>query len=80
MPGSMKNRVNAIAMAFAMLGTAHAQDTARPADDDKASLELLEFLGEWRTAKGDFIDPVELQDPNEAVASTAPKAEGKKHD
>ena len=80
MRGSMKNPANALALVFVVLGSAHAQDTARPADDEKASLELLEFLGEWRTAKGDFIDPIELQDPNEPAADSAPKVEGGKHD
>jgi hypothetical protein len=76
----MKNPASALALLFAVFGAAHAQDTASPADDDKASLELLEFLGEWRTRKGEFIDPIELQDPNEAAAVSAPNVEGKKHD
>jgi hypothetical protein len=80
MPGSKNNPVSAVALIYAVLGSAHAQDTARPADDEKASLELLEFLGEWRTAKGEFIDPIELQDPNEPAAASAPKVEGEKHD
>ncbi len=79
MPGLMKNPVSALALLFAVFGVAHAQDTAPSSDDEKASLELLEFLGEWRTAKGEFIDPIELQDPNETVAAPAPE-EGKKHD
>lgn len=81
MRGLMKNRVSTFALVFAAFGMpAHAQEAPRPADDDKASLELLEFLGEWRTAKGEFIDPIELQDPKETATVSVPNVEGKQHD
>jgi hypothetical protein len=31
-------------------------------DDEAPSLELLEFLGEWETSDGEWIDPEELED------------------
>jgi len=31
-------------------------------DDDAPSLELLEFLGEWETGDGEWLDPEDLED------------------
>jgi len=31
------------------------------ADESKPSMEFLEFLGEWETEEGEWIDPVELE-------------------
>lgn len=31
-------------------------------NDAPPSLELLEFLGEWQTSKGELIDPLQLQE------------------
>jgi hypothetical protein len=33
---------------------------AKTDDDDLPSLEMLEFLGEWETEEGEWIDPMEL--------------------
>lgn len=33
-------------------------------DQDLPSLELLEFLGEWETENGEWIDPVEMDQIN----------------
>jgi hypothetical protein len=65
--------------ALTLLATnAGAQEPPR-VDDAGPSLELLEFLGEWQTAQGDFIDPLQLQDSEFAEAE--PKgSEGKPHD
>ena len=31
-------------------------------EDEAPSLELLEFLGEWETSNGEWLDPAELED------------------
>ena len=31
---------------------------ANAANEDKPSMELLEFLGEWQTKDGDWVDPM----------------------
>ncbi len=31
-------------------------------DNDVPSLEMLEFLGEWETTEGEWVDPGELVD------------------
>ena len=31
---------------------------AKAAGDDKPSMELLEFLGEWQTKDGEWVDPM----------------------
>ncbi|WP_455376774.1 hypothetical protein [Kaarinaea lacus] len=31
---------------------------ARAASDDNPSMELLEFLGEWQTKDGEWVDPM----------------------
>ena len=31
-------------------------------EDEAPSLELLEFLGEWETGDGEWLDPAELED------------------
>jgi len=31
---------------------------AKAASDEKPSMELLEFLGEWQTDDGDWVDPM----------------------
>lgn len=38
--------------------SAHADERK---DEVAPSLELLEFLGEWQTRKGEFVDPMLLQ-------------------
>ncbi len=41
------------------------------ADDDLPGMALLEFLAEWETADGQWIDPVELDDPAAVPAADA---------
>ena len=31
-------------------------------NDDTPSLDLLEFLGEWETGDGEWLDPAQLED------------------
>ena len=31
-------------------------------DEESPTLELLEFLGEWETSDGEWLDPTELED------------------
>ena len=40
-----------------------AQAAPEKSNDPLPSLELLEFLGEWQTSKGEPIDPLQLQEP-----------------
>ena len=35
---------------------------AQTQDDDTPSLDLLEFLGEWETSDGTWLDPAQLED------------------
>ena len=35
--------------------------TRAVSDEAGVSLEFLEFLGEWESASGDWVDPVEVQ-------------------
>ena len=39
-----------------------AQAVPEKSNDPPPSLELLEFLGEWQTSKGEPIDPLQLQE------------------
>ncbi len=39
-----------------------AQAAPEKSNDAPPSLELLEFLGEWQTSKGELIDPLQLQE------------------
>ena len=39
-----------------------AQAAPEKGNDPPPSLELLEFLGEWQTSKGEPIDPLQLQE------------------
>jgi hypothetical protein len=57
---------------------AHAQEPPHT-DDAVPSMELLEFLGEWQTAKGEFVDPLQMQDP-EFLEAEPKGSEGKSHD
>lgn len=38
---------------------------AKAASEDKPSMELLEFLGEWQTKDGEWVDPLRFLDINE---------------
>ena len=53
-------------LSFYMLNV--AAQTEQP-DPDSPSLELLEFLGEWETEQGEWIDPTHMLDQPEADAS-----------
>jgi hypothetical protein len=41
-------------------------------DETGPSLELLEFLGEWESGSGEWIDPVEVQSPDWPPLSDGP--------
>lgn len=62
MRGSTMNTkaVSAWFCALCFSGVAHA--APEKSNDPAPSLELLEFLGEWQTSKGEPIDPLQLQD------------------
>ena len=42
-------------------------DAEEQEQEVELSVELLEFLGEWETGTGEWIDPVELEDDYHAV-------------
>ena len=42
-------------------------DAEEQEQEVELSVELLEFLGEWETGTGEWIDPVELEDDYYAV-------------
>ena len=45
---------------------------AKAASDEKPSMELLEFLGEWQTDDGEWVDPTRfLNIADEDLQSTA---------
>ncbi len=47
-----------------------AADKPKPANKvDKPDMELLEYLGEWETAGGKWIDPMNIR-PKDAQAKT----------
>lgn len=73
MYGSMMNMkaVNAcLLLGLCFPGTAPAEP--EKSNDAPPSLELLEFLGEWRTSQGELIDPLQLQEME--TPDTDPKA------
>ena len=51
---------------------------AQGAEQDRPSIELLEFLGEWETRDGTWVDPTEFKDvarPNEEEKDEEPKSD-----
>jgi hypothetical protein len=40
-------------------------------EDGLPGMALLEFLAEWETADGQWIDPVELDDPDDPAVDDA---------
>jgi hypothetical protein len=41
-------------------------DAKAASENTNPSMELLEFLGEWQTKDGDWVDPMRFLDVNEA--------------
>ena len=39
---------------------------ANAADEEKPSMELLEFLGEWQTKDGEWVDPMRFLSVNDS--------------
>ncbi|MBI3774257.1 MAG: hypothetical protein HY273_01660 [Gammaproteobacteria bacterium] len=56
----MRHSTGTWLLALCFAGAAHA--TPDKSNDPPPSMELLEFLGEWQTSKGELIDPLQLQD------------------
>jgi len=52
-----------IAIFIILLGI--ALDTEAASDDNNPSMELLEFLGEWQTKDGEWVDPMRFLDVSE---------------
>jgi len=58
---------------------------AKAADDEKPSMELLEFLGEWQTKDGEWVDPMRFlnvsdSDLNGNQATKVNVKEDRQHD
>jgi hypothetical protein len=68
-------------MLYALLAATPGAAAAAP-QDPAPSAEMLEFLGNWETAKGESVDPAQFADT--ASADTAPlvdkPSEDSKHD
>ncbi len=75
-------RVSGFCLALVTLGAGATEQTTP--DDTAPSMELLEYLGEWQTAKGEFVDPLHMQDidANDAkdVKAKANADKGDRHD
>jgi hypothetical protein len=74
--------MNAKAVSAWLVGlcfTAATQAAPEKSNDAPPSLELLEFLGEWQTSKGELIDPLQLQDV-EAPEANPKVNKGDQHD
>jgi hypothetical protein len=71
------NTVSAWLLGLCVAGAAQA--APEKSNDPPPSLELLEFLGEWQTSKGELIDPLQLQEVGTPDAN--PKVnKGDQHD
>jgi hypothetical protein len=46
--------------------------TQMPAEDTGLSLEFLEFLGEWESDSGEWVDPVEVESVDWPIVSNDP--------
>lgn len=62
MRGLMMNMKIASAWLLGLCVAGTAQAAPEKSNDVPPSLELLEFLGEWQTSKGEPIDPLQLQE------------------
>ncbi len=63
-------------MLYALLtATPSAADSAPP--EPAPPMEMLEFLGNWETVKGESVDPAQFAD---ATAMTDKPSEDSKHD
>lgn len=74
-------RVSRLLLALVSVGVDAAEPGKPPPNDLAPSLELLEFLGEWQTARGEFVDPLQLQDVDvKDVGAKANVERGDRHD
>jgi hypothetical protein len=49
-------------------------------DDGLPGIELLEFLADWETSDGQWVDPVELDEPVPPASENAGQDVGVQHD
>jgi hypothetical protein len=61
-----------IAIFIILLGI--ALDAKAASDDDNPSMELLEFLGEWQTKDGEWVDPMRFLNVSEEDLEKEPLA------
>ena len=59
----MNCRASLVLLLMILFSQILQSETTEPADEDESpSLELLEFLGEWETSDGTWVDPSDLED------------------
>jgi hypothetical protein len=58
------NAVNGLILAWLLgyVSAVCADDQQKQADTEQPSMELLEFLGEWETKEGDWLDFTKLDE------------------
>ena len=62
------NAVNGIILVWLLGGVSNLWADDQPqADTEQPSMELLEFLGEWETKEGDWLDFTKLEEMVETV-------------
>ncbi len=58
-------------LVFLLIGMSTSGIFAEEQEEEvELSIELLEFLGEWETDEGEWIDPIELDDAYYAVLNS----------
>ncbi len=78
----MKQRASSIDMGklwkylIVLLGIFPLMAWAEPDVGESPSLELLEFLGNWETEDGEWLDPIQLLEELEAESQTAEVEDG----
>lgn len=63
-----------IPIALVIILLSIAIDANAASDDSNPSMELLEFLGEWQTKDGEWVDPMRFLDVSDKDLDTDPVA------
>jgi hypothetical protein len=63
-------------MVLCAMLSAQAEPSPPATGDAPPSMEMLEFLANWETARGDWVDPTQFDDPLSAIH---PSSEDEKH-
>ncbi len=60
---NMNYRASLVLLVMILISQSLQAETAETqAGDEAPSLELLEFLGEWESSDGEWVDPADLED------------------